>query len=210
LGSSCIYPKYAPQPIPEGALLSGHLEPTNEAYAIAKIAGIIMCRSYNKQYGTSFISVMPTNLYGPGDSYNLMDAHVLPALLRRFHEAKENNDPKVTIWGTGSPTREFLYSDDVADACFFLMENYSGNDIINIGSGIEISIRDLAYQIKDVVNYRGEIDFDASKPDGTPRKLLDCSKIHSMGWKHKTKLNDGLEKTYSDFLSGLNMKTLRT
>jgi GDP-L-fucose synthase len=202
LGSSCIYPKYAPQPIPEGALLSGHLEPTNEAYAIAKISGIIMCRSYNKQYGTDFISVMPTNLYGPGDNYHPLNSHVLPALLRRFHEAKVNNDSKVVIWGTGNPTREFLYSEDLAEACIFLMEDYSGNDIVNIGSGIELSIHDLACRIKKVVEFHGGIEFDATKPDGTPRKLIDSSKIHAMGWKHKIEIEEGLEKTYKDFLSG--------
>jgi GDP-L-fucose synthase len=200
LGSSCIYPKYAPQPITEDCLLSGKLEPTNEAYATAKIAGIIMCQSYNKQYGTNFISVMPTNLYGPNDNYHPMNSHVLPALIRRFHEAKITNAPKVTIWGTGNPTREFLYSDDLADACIFLMENYNDNDIVNIGSGQENTISSLAWLIKLVVGYEGEIEFDATKPDGTPRKLLDCSKIHSMGWTHKINLEEGIELTYQDFL----------
>jgi GDP-L-fucose synthase len=200
LGSSCIYPKYAPQPMTEECLLSGKLEQTNEAYAIAKIAGIIMCQSYNKQYGTNFISVMPTNLYGPNDNYHPLNSHVLPALIRRFHEAKIANAPKVTIWGTGNPTREFLYSDDLADACIFLMEKYDGNEIINIGSGQENTIGVLAWLVKMVVGYEGEVEFDATKPDGTPRKLLDCSKIHAMGWSHKTELRDGIELTYQDFL----------
>ncbi|MBN1758324.1 MAG: GDP-L-fucose synthase [Chitinispirillaceae bacterium] len=199
LGSSCIYPKYTPQPMREDALLSGKLEPTNEPYAIAKIAGIIMCQSYNRQYGTDFISVMPTNLYGPNDNYHLQNSHVLPALIRRFHEAKEKNDPKVTIWGTGNPTREFLYSDDLADACIFLMEQYSGNEIVNIGSGIEVTIKDLALKIKEAVGYEGELDFDVTKPDGTPKKLLDCSKIHSMGWRHKIELEKGIKLAYEDF-----------
>jgi GDP-L-fucose synthase len=200
LGSSCIYPKYASQPITEDCLLSGKLEPTNEAYAIAKIAGIIMCQSYNKQYGTNFISVMPTNLYGPNDNYHPLNSHVLPALIRRFHEAKISNAPKVTIWGTGNPTREFLYSDDLADACIFLMENYNDSEIINIGSGQENAISILAWLIKMVVEYEGEVEFDVTKPDGTPRKLLDCSKLHALGWKHKTELKEGLEMTYQDFL----------
>lgn len=200
LGSSCIYPKHAPQPMPEDCLLSSKLEPTNEPYAVAKIAGIIMCQSYNKQYKTNFISVMPTNLYGVNDNYHPLNSHVLPALIRRFHEAKENKVPKVTIWGTGNPTREFLYSDDLADACIFLMGNHNGNDIVNIGSGKEVTIRELALTVKEVVGYQGEIDFDASKPDGTPRKLLDCSKIHSMGWQHKIELKEGIQMAYQDFL----------
>lgn len=200
LGSSCIYPKYAPQPMREDALLSGQLEPTNEAYAIAKIAGIIMCRSYNRQYNTDFISVMPTNLYGQNDNYHTMNAHVLPALIRRFHEAKVNNVPAVTIWGTGNPTREFLYSDDLADACIFLMEKHTGNDIVNIGSGVEVTIRDLANCIKTAVRYSGKIEFDLTKPDGTPRKLLDCSRLHSMGWRHSVELEDGIKLAYADFL----------
>lgn len=199
LGSSCIYPKYTPQPMREDALLSGKLEPTNEPYAIAKIAGIIMCQSYNRQYGTDFISVMPTNLYGPNDNYHPENSHVLPALIRRFHEAKENNDPKVIIWGTGNPTREFLYSDDLAEACIFLMENHTGNEIVNIGSGIEVTIKDLALKVKEAVGYEGKLDFDVTKPDGTPRKLLDCSKIHSMGWRHKVELEEGLKLAYDDF-----------
>ncbi|MBN2035775.1 MAG: GDP-L-fucose synthase [Chitinispirillaceae bacterium] len=206
LGSSCIYPKYAPQPMREDALLSGYLEPTNEAYAIAKIAGIIMCRSYNKQYGTDFISVMPTNLYGPNDNYHPENSHVLPALIRRFHEAKVNNDPKVVIWGTGNPTREFLYSDDLADACIFLMEKHTGNEIVNIGSGIEVTIRDLANHVQQAVGYKGKIEFDVTKPDGTPRKLLDCSKLHSMGWRHKIELDEGIKLAYQDFLKMLGDK----
>jgi GDP-L-fucose synthase len=199
LGSSCIYPKYVPQPMREDSLLTGVLEPTNEPYAIAKIAGIIMCQSYNRQYQTDFISVMPTNLYGPNDNYHPENAHVLPALIRRFHEAKINNAEKVTIWGTGNPLREFLYSDDLADACIFLMENHTGNEIVNIGSGIEVKIRDLAHIVKKVVDFKGEIDFDLTKPDGTPRKLLDCSKIHSMGWKHSIELEQGITLAYADF-----------
>jgi GDP-L-fucose synthase len=206
LGSSCIYPKYAPQPMREEALLSGQLEPTNEAYAIAKIAGIIMCRSYNKQYKTDFISVMPTNLYGPNDNYHSLNSHVLPALIRRFHEAKVSNAPKVIIWGTGNPTREFLYSDDLADACIFLMERHSGNDIINIGSGKEVAIRDLAMTIKSAIGYNGDLEFDVTQPDGTPRKLLDCSKLHAMGWRHKIELDQGIKLAYQDFLKMLKDK----
>ena len=200
LGSSCIYPKTIPQPIREDALLSGYLEPTNEAYALAKIAGIVMCRSYNKQYGTDFISVMPTNLYGPNDNYHPMNSHVLPALIRRFHEAKVNRVQSVTIWGTGTPTREFLYSDDLADACIFLMEKHSGNEIVNIGTGSEVTIKELALHVRNAVGYEGEIDFDATKPDGTPRKLLDCSRLHGMGWMHSVALDEGIKLAYEDFL----------
>jgi GDP-L-fucose synthase len=200
LGSSCIYPKYAPQPMNEDSLLSGKLEPTNEPYALAKIAGIIMCQSYNRQYGTNFISVMPTNLYGPNDNYHPLNSHVLPALIRRFHEAKVNGAPKVTIWGTGNPTREFLYSDDLADASIFLMERHNGNDIVNIGSGKEVTIRDLALAVQKAVEYRGTIDFDVTKPDGTSRKLLDCSKLHAMGWRHKVELEEGIKLAYQDFI----------
>jgi GDP-L-fucose synthase len=206
LGSSCIYPKYSPQPMREEALLSGQLEPTNEAYAIAKIAGIIMCKSYNRQYKTDFISVMPTNLYGFNDNYHPMNSHVLPALIRRFHEAKVSNAPKVVIWGTGNPTREFLFSDDCADACIFLMEYHTGNDIVNIGSGKEITIRDLAMTIKSAVEYKGALEFDVTQPDGTPRKLLDCSKLHAMGWRHKIELEEGINRTYKDFLKMLENK----
>jgi GDP-L-fucose synthase len=206
LGSSCIYPKYCPQPMKEEHLLSGVLEPTNEPYALAKIAGIVMCQSYNRQYGTNFISVMPTNLYGPNDNYHPVNSHVLPALIRRFHEAKVNNAPAVTIWGTGNPTREFLYSEDLAEACIFLMEKHDGNEIVNIGSGIEVTIRELALKVKNAVGYEGKIDFDVTKPDGTPRKLLDCSKTHSMGWRHKIELEQGLKLAYQDFLRMLSDK----
>lgn len=207
LGSSCIYPKYAPQPMREDALLSGQLEPTNEAYAIAKIAGIIMCRSYNRQYKTDFISVMPTNLYGPNDNYHPMNSHVLPALIRRFHEAKANNAPNVVIWGTGNPTREFLYSDDLADACIFLMQKHTGNEIVNIGSGVEVTIRDLAHLVQKAVGYTGKIEFDVTKPDGTPRKLLDCSRLHAMGWRHSVELEEGIKLAYNDFLKMLKDKS---
>lgn len=199
LGSSCIYPKYAPQPMKEEHLLTGELEPTNQAYALAKIAGIIMCQSYNKQYGTNYISVMPTNLFGPNDNYDSMNSHVLPALIRRFHEAKINKAPTVTIWGTGTPKREFLYSEDLADACIFLMNNYDSGEIVNIGTGIEVSITELASTIKEVVGYPGDIVYDSTKPDGTPRKLLDCSKIHSLGWKHTTDFKEGIKLAYQDF-----------
>jgi GDP-L-fucose synthase len=206
LGSSCIYPKFCPQPMKEEHLLSGYLEPTNEPYALAKIAGIVMCKSYNRQYGTDFISVMPTNLYGPNDNYHLKNSHVLPALIRRFHEAKVNALPTVSIWGTGNPTREFLYSDDLADACIFLMERYTGNDIVNIGSGQEITVRDLATIVNNAVGYQGTIAFDPTKPDGTPRKLLDCSKLHAMGWHHSVELEDGIKHAYEDFKKMLGDK----
>lgn len=209
LGSSCIYPKYAPQPMREDALLTGILEPTNEPYALAKIAGIVMCQSYNRQYGTDFISVMPTNLYGQNDNYHPENSHVLPALIRRFHEAKVNKAHMVTIWGTGNPTREFLYSDDLADACIFLMEKHSGNDIVNIGSGIEVKIRELAHIVQKAVGFKGDIDFDVTKPDGTPRKLLDCSKIHSMGWRHSVELERGVALAYQDFMKMVADKGMR-
>jgi GDP-L-fucose synthase len=199
LGSSCIYPKYAQQPIREDYLLSGYLEETNEAYAIAKIAGIKMCHAYNTQYGTNFISVMPTNLYGPGDNYHPENSHVLPALIRRFHCAKLQQSKDVIIWGTGKALREFLYVDDLADACIFLMETYNDSSIVNIGSGEEISIAQLANCIKMVVGYEGEISYDDKKPDGTPRKLLDSNKIMNMGWKPKWSLAQGLIKTYEDY-----------
>jgi GDP-L-fucose synthase len=201
LGSSCIFPRYAPQPITEDSLMSGALEPTNAPYALAKIAGIMMCESYNRQYGTNFISCMPTNLYGKGDSYHPENSHVLPALLRRIHEAKVANAPEVVIWGTGNPLREFLYVDDLADACLFLMNNYNENKTINVGSGIEIKIKDLAEIIKDVVGYQGKIINDPTKPDGTPRKLIDSSRIHSMGWKSGMDLREGIKLSYADFLS---------
>ncbi|MCW7463005.1 GDP-L-fucose synthase family protein [Leptospira limi] len=206
LGSSCIYPKFAKQPMDEGQLLDGKLEPTNEPYAVAKIAGIVMCQSYNRQYGTNFISVMPTNLYGPGDNYHPENSHVLPALIRRFHEAKVNNLPEVVIWGTGKPLREFLYSEDMARACVFLMQNYDlsgdpkGGEHINVGSGIEVSIKELAETVKEVVGYQGSLIFDLTKPDGTPRKLLDVSKLHKMGWKHQVELRDGVDLAYKDYL----------
>jgi GDP-L-fucose synthase len=203
LGSSCIYPKMAPQPLREDCLLTSALEPTNEAYAIAKIAGIKLCNALNKQYGLNFISVMPTNLYGLNDNYHPENAHVLPMLLQRIHNAKVNNRPSVTVWGTGSPKREFLYSDDLADASVFLMENYSAEqigDIINIGTGEDCTIAELAESISKVVGFKGGIDFDHSRPDGTPRKLLDVSRIHSLGWRHKTGLKEGLETTYRDFI----------
>lgn len=200
LGSSCIYPKFASQPIKEESLLTGPLEPTNEAYAIAKIAGIKLCQAYNKQYKTDFISVMPTNLYGPGDKYDDQNSHVIPALIQRFHEAKEENIPFVTVWGSGSPLREFMYVEDLAEACVFLMENYSGDEPINVGTGEEVSIRVLAGMIADTVEYKGEIIFNDLYPDGTPRKLLDCTKLRAMGYKHRTSLQDGLKLTYQNFL----------
>jgi GDP-L-fucose synthase len=200
LGSTCIYPKLAPQPIKEDYLLTGELEPTNDAYAIAKIAGIKMCQSYNRQYGTKYISVMPTNLYGQEDNFDLHTSHVLPALIRKFHEAKVNNAPFVEIWGTGTPKREFLYSDDLADACVFLMNQYDGNEIVNIGVGEDITIRELAEKLKDVIGYQGELNFDPSKPDGTPRKLVDVTKLNSLGWKARTSLDEGLKATYQWFL----------
>jgi len=199
LGSSCIYPKLAPQPIKEEYLLSGYLEETNEPYALAKISGMKMCQYFNKQYGTNFISVMPTNLYGPNDNFDLNTSHVLPALIRKFHEAKVNNAPYVEIWGTGTPRREFLYVDDLADACLFLMKNYSGNDFFNVGTGEDVTIRELAELIGEVVGYKGELKFDTSKPDGTPRKLLDVTRIHEAGWRHKIELKEGLKRTYEWF-----------
>ncbi|EKR74356.1 GDP-L-fucose synthase family protein [Leptospira noguchii] len=205
LGSSCIYPKFARQPMDEGQLLDGKLEPTNEPYAVAKIAGIVMCQSYNRQYGTNFISVMPTNLYGPGDNYHPENSHVLPALIRRFYEAKIKNLPEVIIWGTGKPLREFLYSDDMASACVFLMKNYDvtgdpkGGEHVNVGSGIEVSIRELAEVVKEVVEYQGLLTFDLTKPDGTPRKLLDVSKLHKMGWRHRVELREGIRLAFEDY-----------
>lgn len=199
LGSSCIYPKMAPQPLKEEYMLTGPLEPTNEPYAIAKIAGIEMCDAFRAQYGCDFISVMPTNLYGPNDNYDLKSSHVLPALIRKFHEAKLNNEPYVVLWGTGTPRREFLHADDLADACYFLMQNYSEPGLVNIGTGVDIEIRELALLIKDIVGYDGTIEHDLTKPDGTPRKLLDVSKLHNLGWKASISLEDGLRKVYSDF-----------
>jgi len=200
LGSSCIYPRDCAQPIKEEYLLTGPLEKTNEAYAIAKIAGIKMCQAYNKQYGTKFISVMPTNLYGPNDNFDLTSSHVLPALLRKFYDAKINNKEEVVMWGTGLAMREFLFVDDLADACVYLMNNYESSDIVNIGTGEDISIKDLALLIKKIVGFEGEIVNDTTKPDGTPRKLLDVSKLHNLGWKHSTSLKDGIKQTYEWFL----------
>ncbi len=201
LGSSCIYPKLAPQPLQEDSLLTGTLEPTNEPYAIAKIAGIKMCEAYRSQYGCDFISVMPTNLYGPNDNYDLNKSHVLPAMIRKFHEAKEENKPFVELWGTGSPLREFLHADDLADACYFLMQNYSEAGFLNIGVGTDVTIKALAELIRGVVGYEGDIQWNTEKPDGTPRKLMDVSKLHGLGWKHKTELADGIRVTYQDFLN---------
>lgn len=200
LGSTCIYPKLAPQPLKEEYLLTGELEPTNEPYALAKIAGIKMCESYNRQYGTKYISAMPTNLYGKNDNFDLHTSHVLPALIRKFHEAKENNAEFVEVWGTGTPLREFLYSDDLADACVYLMNNYEGNEIVNIGVGEDLSIKELAEKVKATVGFTGELRFDTSKPDGTPRKLVDVTKINALGWKATTSLDEGLQKAYDWFL----------
>ncbi|WP_310590120.1 GDP-L-fucose synthase family protein [Dyadobacter chenwenxiniae] len=200
LGSSCIYPKLAPQPLHEDSLLTGLLEPTNEPYAIAKIAGIKMCEAYRAQYGCDFISVMPTNLYGPNDNYDLNNSHVLPAMIRKFHEAKEENKPFVELWGTGSPLREFLHADDLADACYFLMQNYDEAGFLNVGVGADVSIKTLAEMIQRVTGYTGEIHWNTDKPDGTPRKLMDVSKLHALGWKHRVELEDGIAVTYQDFL----------
>jgi GDP-L-fucose synthase len=204
LGSSCIYPKFAPQPMKEEHLLTGELEPTNEWYAIAKIAGIKMCQAYRRQYGFNAISIMPTNLYGPGDNFNLANSHVLPALIRKFHEARKAGDPSVTVWGTGSPRREFLHVDDLADACVHLMRHYEGEDFVNVGAGQDISIGELAAMVRDVVGFEGEIDYDTSKPDGTPRKLLDVSRITALGWEAQTPLRTGIESTYAWFLKHQN------
>ena len=200
LGSSCIYPRLAPQPMPENCLLTSALEQTNEAYALAKISGLKYCEYLNRQYKTDYISVMPTNLYGPNDNYHPLHSHVLPALIRRFHEAKEQNLPEVVIWGTGRPLREFLYVDDLADACVYLMNTYSGNETVNLGTGKELTIAALAELVKKVVGYRGEVRYDAAKPDGTPRKLLDVSKLEGLGWHYKTELEEGIRLTYADFL----------
>jgi GDP-L-fucose synthase len=204
LGSSCIYPKEAPQPIKEEYLLSGYLEKTNEAYALAKISGLKMCEYYNRQYGCNFISVMPTNLYGPNDNFDLNNSHVLPALIRKFHDAKIENRSFVELWGTGKPLREFLHVDDMADACVYLMETYSENQFINIGTGLEISIYELAKLISKIVGYEGEIRWDTSKPDGTPRKLLDVSRLKKLGWNYKISLEDGIRSTYKWYLDNIN------
>lgn len=198
LGSSCIYPKLAPQPLKEEYLLTGLLEPTNEPYAIAKIAGIKLCDAYRDQYGCNFISVMPTNLYGPNDNYDLKNSHVLPALIRKMHEAKGNGDAEVVVWGSGTPRREFLHADDLADACYFLMERYSEPGLVNIGVGEDISIAELAELVKEVVGYKGALVFDRSKPDGTPRKLMDVSKLHAQGWKAKINLKEGITAVYQE------------
>ena len=200
LGSSCIYPKLCNQPIKEEYLLTGSLEPTNDAYAVAKIAGIKMCQDFNKQWGTNYISVMPTNLYGPGDNYDLNNSHVLPAMIRKFHEAKLEGKESVEIWGTGTPMREFLYVDDLADACYHLMINYNESEIVNIGTGQDVTIAELAVEISKVVGYEGKIYFNPKMPDGTPRKLLDVSKLKELGWQYKTELKEGIEKTYQDFI----------
>ncbi|WP_128547226.1 GDP-L-fucose synthase [Larkinella soli] len=205
LGSSCIYPKLAPQPLKEEYLLSGFLEPTNEPYAIAKITGIKLCEAYRSQYGCNFISAMPTNLYGPNDNYDLQNSHVLPALIRKFHEAKVNSKPFVEVWGTGSPRREFLHADDLADACFFLMQEYNEEMFVNIGTGEDVTIRELVEMVQRTVGYEGEVRWNTDKPDGTPRKLMDVSRLHGMGWKHTTELEEGLQRTYQDFLSNVEL-----
>ena len=199
LGSSCIYPKMAPQPLKEEYLLTGLLEPTNEPYAIAKIAGIKMCEAYRDQYGCNYISVMPTNLYGPNDNYDLNTSHVLPAMIRKFHEAKLENKPQVELWGTGSPMREFLHADDLAEACVYLMENYNDSTLVNIGTGVDVTIKELAETIKAEVGYEGEIYWNTEKPDGTPRKLMDVSKLNGLGWKHSIELKDGIAMVYRDY-----------
>lgn len=206
LGSSCIYPKLAAQPLKESYLLSGYLESTNEPYAIAKIAGIKMIEAYRAQYGCNFISVMPTNLYGPNDNYDLENSHVLPAMIRKFHEAKQRGEDQMTLWGTGSPMREFLYVDDLADACFYLMNNYDEAEIVNIGTGEDVTIRDLAETVKHVIGYEGEISWDTNRPDGTPRKLLDVSKLHALGWKHQINLPQGVQMAYQDFLQNASIR----
>ena len=207
LGSSCIYPKLAPQPLKEEYLLSGLLEETNEPYAIAKIAGIKLCEAYRMQYGCDFISVMPTNLYGPNDNYDLKNSHVLPAMIRKFHEAKESKNESVTLWGTGSPMREFLHADDLAEACAYLMENYSEPQFINVGTGIDITIKELAETVSKIVGFEGRLVWDTTKPNGTPRKLMDVSKLHEQGWKHTIDLQEGISLAYQDFLE--HHETLR-
>jgi GDP-L-fucose synthase len=199
LGSSCIYPKLAPQPLKEDYLLTGLLEPTNEPYAIAKIAGIKMCEAYREQYGCNYISVMPTNLYGPNDNYDLNNSHVLPAMIRKFHEAKLENKPNVELWGTGSPMREFLHANDLAEACVYLMENYNDSTLVNIGTGVDVTIKELAETIKSEVGYEGEIVWNTEKPDGTPRKLMDVSKLNGLGWKHSIELKDGIAMVYKEY-----------
>ncbi len=204
LGSSCIYPKLAPQPLKEEYLLSGPLEYTNEPYAIAKIAGIKLCDAYRDQYGCNFISVMPTNLYGPNDNYDLQNAHVLPTFIRKFHEAKLSGAKEVVIWGSATPKREFLHADDLADACVYLMQHYNEAGLVNIGTGVDLTITELALLVKEVVGYKGELTYDATKPDGTPRKLLDVSRLSALGWKYKINLRQGLEMVYKDYKSGIS------
>jgi len=206
LGSSCIYPKLAPQPLKEDYLLTGLLEPTNEPYAIAKIAGIKMCEAYRDQYGCDFISVMPTNLYGPNDNYDLQNSHVLPALIRKFHEAKLNQAETVEVWGSGSPKREFLHADDLADACYHVMKTYSDGGLVNIGTGEDVTIKELAETIQKVVGFQGMIQWNTSKPDGTPRKLMDVSKLHNLGWKHSITLEDGITRVYQDYIQNKNIR----
>jgi GDP-L-fucose synthase len=206
LGSSCIYPKLAPQPLKESYLLTGLLEPTNEPYAIAKIAGIKMCEAYRAQYGCNFISVMPTNLYGPNDNYDLQNSHVLPAMIRKFHEAKERGDQSMVLWGTGSPMREFLYADDLAEACLYLMESYDEAELVNIGTGVDVTIKELAETVKQIVGYAGNIEWDTTRPDGTPRKLMDVSKLHGLGWKHHIELTEGIQLAYQDFLDNVSIR----
>jgi GDP-L-fucose synthase len=206
LGSSCIYPKMADQPLKEEYLLNGYLESTNEPYAIAKIAGIKLCEAYRAQYGSNFISVMPTNLYGYGDNYDLQNSHVLPALLRKFHEAKERGDASMTLWGSGSPMREFLHADDLAEACVYLMETYSDSELVNIGTGIDVTIKELAETVKGIVGFEGSIHWDTNRPDGTPRKLMDVSKLHGLGWKHKIELKEGIALAYQDFLTNVSIR----
>jgi GDP-L-fucose synthase len=208
LGSSCIYPKLAPQPLKEEYLLTGELEYTNEPYAIAKIAGIKMCESYHKEYDSNFISVMPTNLYGPNDNYDLNNSHVLPALLRKFHEAKENHSTSVTVWGTGNPRREFMHADDMADACVYLMKNYDKEKFVNLGVGTDVSIKELAHLIKEIVGYKGELNFDTTKPDGTPRKLMDVSYLHGLGWTHKINLELGIKSVYNEFKTSKHLRVV--
>ena len=205
LGSSCIYPKFAPQPMSEDHLLTGELEPTNEPYAIAKIAGIKLCEAYRDQYGANFISAMPTNLYGPNDNYDLQNSHVLPALLRKFHTAKVEGHPQVEVWGSGTPKREFLHVDDLAEACYFLMTEYNEKPFVNVGTGVDISIRELAETIKRITGFEGDLVWNTEKPDGTPRKLMNVDRIHSIGWKHKIDLEEGIRMTYQDFLQNVEV-----
>jgi GDP-L-fucose synthase len=206
LGSSCIYPKFAEQPISEDSLLTGKLEETNEPYAIAKVAGIKMCEAYRYQYGCNFISVMPTNLYGPNDNYDLNNSHVLPAMIRKFHEAKESNAAAVELWGTGKPMREFLHADDLADACVYLMQNYHESSLVNIGTGVDVTIKELAETIQEIVGYEGKINWDTEKPDGTPRKLMNVSKLHDLGWQHTINLKEGIKRVYGEYKNNVNVR----